>query len=208
MLIARLNNFTQKPNKNFYPLIKLKESICVTRQHIRSLTPIFDWLRTPWFNFTSLLENSCQYGCLFERWFYKHGPTWPHYGPFTWINFCIQGQIIASADNLNHPENNQLKGDVSLTPSSTHIGCEMAVIHRVDMDQTTTVQSLFNKLDLKSKQGFEGTEKQEGTIVSYSWFSFVLAIVSQQPRGWESEAANGFVHQDSIEMALSKILDE
>ena len=56
-----------------------------------------------------------------------------------------------------------------LPPSSAHMGeRKMTVINRVDMDQITTVQLLLHKLDSKPKQGFEGTEKQEGTIVSYS----------------------------------------
>ena len=83
---------------------------------------------------------------------------------------CIQGPITASADDLNLSENNQLKSDVNLPPSSTHMGiCNMAVIDRVDVDQTTTtVQLLLHRLGLKPKQGFEGTRKQERTIVSYS----------------------------------------
>ena len=44
----------------------------------------------------------------------------------------------------------------------------IAVIDRVDVNQTTTsVQLLLHRLGLKTKQGFEGTEEQEGTIVSY-----------------------------------------
>ena len=44
--------------------------------------------------------------------------------------------------------------------------CEMAVIDRVDVNQTTTaVQLLLHRLGLKRKQGFEGTEKQRGTVV-------------------------------------------
>ena len=72
-----------------------------------------------------------------------------------------RGPIIASADNFNQSENNQLKSDVSLPPSSTHTGiCKMAAFDRVDVDQTaTTVQLLLHRLGLKSKQSFEGTEK-------------------------------------------------
>ena len=63
---------------------------------------------------------------------------------------------MASADNFNQSENNQFKGDVSLTK----MGCKMAVIDRADMDQTTAVQLLVHSLNPKPKQGFEGTEKQ------------------------------------------------
>ena len=70
-------------------------------------------------------------------------------------------------DNFNQSENDELKIDVSLPPSSTHMSFRMVVIIIVDMDLTTTVHLLLHRLDPKPKQGFERTGKQEGTVVSY-----------------------------------------
>ena len=51
---------------------------------------------------------------------------------------------------------------------------KIAVIDRADVNQTTTsVQLLSHRLGLNPKQGFEGTEEQEGTNVSY--FDLVLS---------------------------------
>ena len=81
-------------------------------------------------------------------------------------HICIQGPTIVSADKFHQSENNQLKKDASLPPSSTHI-CKMVAKERVAMDQTATVQLLLHRLDLAPEQGFQGTEKQE-VILSYS----------------------------------------
>ena len=72
----------------------------------------------------------------------------------------IQGPIIGSSDNFYH--------SASLPPSLAHMGkCKMAVIDKTDVDQITTVQLLFYRLDPKPKQGFDETERQGGTLVSY-----------------------------------------
>ena len=80
--------------------------------------------------------------------------------------------------------------------------CKMAVIDRVDVDRTTTtVQLLLHRLGLKSKQGFEGTDKKAKLYLILD-IGFVLAGLSQEARGQESEAANGFVQQETTDMAL------
>ena len=78
------------------------------------------------------------------------------------------GPVLVSNDNFNQSENNQSKGDVYLPSSSTQMGCEMAVINRVNIDQITSVQLLLYRLDPKPKQDFEGIEKLlRRKIVSY-----------------------------------------
>ena len=67
---------------------------------------------------------------------------------------CLQGPIIALADNFIQSENKKLKRDVSLPLFSMHdMSCKVAVIDRVDMDQTATGK------DWIRNQSLEGTDK-------------------------------------------------
>ena len=91
--------------------------------------------------------------------------------------------MTTSVENFNQSENNQLKSDVSLPPSLTRVGIyKMVVTDKVmwkKPPQLYTTVKLLHRLGLKPKQGFERTEKQEGTIVAYSWFERTLVSTWQ-----------------------------
>ena len=89
--------------------------------------------------------------------------------------------MTTSVENFNQSENNQLKSDVSLLPSLTCVGIYKMVVTDKwfgENHQNCTVK-LLQRLGLKPKQGFERTEKQEGTIVAYSWFERTLVSTWQ-----------------------------
>ena len=88
------------------------------------------------------------------------------------IKECMQGRpIIASADNFNQSENNQLKNKPS-SLFNTH-----GYLQNGDDPQSSVIVA---QVGSETKTRFRRDKKQEGTVVSSFEFTFVLASVSHE----------------------------